>query len=98
MTGISKSDAISKIRCRSTSSVLLPAEQRRLLHRILELVVRDVRASDAPRGVGDERDDGQLEDELYQRIWCSMRSQRVRVKKCTNTDPSPFSVSPVLSS
>ena len=63
-----------------------------------ELVVRDVRAPHAPRGVGDERNDDQLEDQLDQRIWCSMRSQRVRVKKWTNTDPIPFSASPVLSS
>ena len=63
-TGISKSDAISNTRCRSTSSVRCPAEQRRLLDRVGELVVRDVRAPDAPRGVGDEGDDGQLEDQL----------------------------------
>ena len=32
-----------------------------------------------------------LRSELdHQRIWWSIRSQRVRVKKCANTDPRPF--------
>jgi len=70
---------------------------RELLDGVLESIMRQVRRADTLGRVGDRRRDEQLDDQL-QWIWCSIRSQRVRVKKWANTEMSPLIVAPVPSS
>ena len=72
---------------------------RGVLDRVLELVVRVVGAEQVPRRIGHERHDRQFQQRAdHQRVWWNIRSQRVRVKKCANTDTRPLTVAPALSS
>src|SRR5439155_16596250 len=76
------------------------AELRRLRDRVGEAIVLRVRHPDAPGPIRENRHNRQAEGSFdhAQWIWCSMRSQRVRVKKCANTETRPFNVAPAPSS
>ena len=75
------------------------AELRRVAHRVLQAVVRRERVEQVPGRVGQQRHDRQFQDRAdHQRVWWNIRSQRVRVKKWANTETSPLTVAPALSS